>query len=275
MFLISSLGAGLYAGQFVSGVRLVEVYATVTDSRGEPVTDLTAADFTVTDEGERQPVIAFAKGEVPLSLALAVDRSFSMAGKPLAAEKAGARGLFAALRPADQVMVIAIGSQTEVVAPLGADRATAVAAVDGLECWGTTPLYDAAGAAIAAIAPARGRRALVLLSDGSDRYSTTSAAALVDDVRRRGVIVYPIAIGGSRPAVFAELAATTGGRSFQVRQPEQLAGALGAIARELRAQYLLGYTPPVADGGWHAIDVQVRRRGVRVRARDGYVASWP
>lgn len=253
-------------------MRLVEVYVTVTDSRGEPITGLTAADFSLADEGEPQAITAFAAGEESLALALAVDRSFSMAGPPLAAEKRGAHALFAELRPGDQVMVVAVGSETEVVAPLGADRAAAEAAVDRLEIWGTTPLYDAAGAAIRAIAPARGRRALVLLSDGSDRYSVTPAAALIDQARRQDVIVYPIAIGGRRPPAFAELASVTGGRSFLVEHPRDLAAVLRTIARELRWQYLLGYPPPHADGRWHAIEVRVDRPGARVRARDGYQA---
>jgi Ca-activated chloride channel family protein len=260
------------SAQFVSGVRLVEVYATVTDATGQPVTGLTAADFTVTDDGEPQRIEAFAAGEMPLALAVAVDRSFSMAGEPLAAEKAGARALLDALRPSDQVMAVAIGSEIEVVAPLGNDRAAAAAAIEGLQSWGTTPLYDAVRAAIEKIAPAAGRRALVLLSDGNNRYSTLDAATLVDFARHRDVIVYPVAIGRTRPPVFVELASVTGGRSFLVRQPKDLPGVLETIARELRAQYLLGYQPPHADGEWHAIDVRVDRPKVTVRARDGYVA---
>jgi len=273
VFLISTLGRAGVAGQYVSGVRLVEVYATVTDSAGQPVRGLHAADFSVTDEGVPQAITAFATGDVPLALALAVDRSFSMAGRALASEKAGARALIEALRPADQIMVIAIGSQTEVVAPLGGDHAAAAGAVAGLEPWGTTPLYDAARAAVAAIATARGRRALVLLSDGRDRYSTLTADELIDEARRGDVIVYPVAIGSRRPPAFAELASVTGGRSFLVEKPARLSGVLETIARDLRAQYLLGYAPPAADGRWHSIQVDVNRRNVRVRARDGYVAS--
>ena len=86
--------------------------------------------------------------------------------------------------------------------------------------------------------------------------------------------MYPVAIGGRRPPLFAELAAATGGRSFEVGRPEAVSATLETIARELRFQYLLGYVPPRAAGGpsWHAIDVTVDRPGVRIRARDGYAA---
>src|SRR6185295_9110710 len=137
----------------------------------------------------------------------------------------------------------AIGSDTAVAAPLSADHAAALAAIDRLDAWGTTPLYDATLGALDAIQPARGRRALVLLSDGADRYSDTKAADLVDRARRHDALVYPVAVGASRPPLFAELAAATGGRSFFVREPAALNSTMTTIARELRFQYLLGYTP--------------------------------
>ena len=270
-----ALAAAPYA-QFTSGVSLVEVYATVTDRQGGPVTGLTAADFRVLEDGSPQTITAFAAGEFPLAVAVAVDRSFSMAGERgarLNMAKSAARAFIGALKPQDQVMVIAIGSDTSVIAPLSANHAAALAAIDRLDAWGTTPLYDAAVSALDAIQSANGRRALVLLSDGTDRYSETSAAALVDQVRRRDVLVYPVAIGPARPAVFAELATASGGRSLLVKDPRELSSTLTSIARELRSQYLLGYVPSretTAERSWHSIDVTVNRAGAIVRARDGY-----
>jgi hypothetical protein len=73
------------AAQFTSSVNLVEVYATVTDRKGEPVTGLTADAFEVFEEGQRQEVTVFTAGEMGLSVAVALDRSFSMAGERLTA----------------------------------------------------------------------------------------------------------------------------------------------------------------------------------------------
>ncbi len=262
-------------GQFTSGVNMVEVYATVVDGRGEPVAGLSAADFTISEDGARQAISVFAAGEFPLALAIGLDRSFSMGGKDnrLSVAKSAARTLVGALRRDDQVMVIAIGGDTTIAAPLSSDRAAALSAIEQLDAWGTTPLYDAALGALAAIQPARGRRALVLLSDGSDRYSDTKAAELVDRARRYDALVYPVAVGATRPPVFAELAAATGGRSFFVREPAALMTTMKQIARELRFQYLLGYVPPrprTEVPSWHAIDVAVDRPNVHVRAREGY-----
>jgi Ca-activated chloride channel homolog len=271
------VGGGVRAyAQFTSSVNLVEVYATVTDGRGEPVGDLTAADFRVGEDGASQVISTFAAGEFPLSVAVGVDRSFSMGGKlnRLGVAKSAARAFVSALRPADRLMVIAIGGETLIVSPLSTDHAAALSAIDRLDAWGTTPLYDAALGAIDAIQPSAGRRALVLLSDGTDRYSDTKAADLVDRARKHDVLVYPVAVGSLRPPLFAELAAATGGRSFFVRDPPALLKAMEAIARELRVQYLLGYVPARAQTeqpSWHAIDVTVARPELRVRARQGYM----
>ena len=263
--------------QFTSGVNLVEVYATVTDRKGEPIAGLTAADFAVAEDGAPQAISAFAAGEFPLAIAIGLDRSFSMGGRDnrLGVVKSAARTLIGALRADDQAMVVAIGGETSIVAPLSADRTAALAAIDRLDAWGTTPLYDATLTALDAIQPARGRRALVLLSDGTDRYSETNAADLVSRARLHDVLIYPVAVGASRPTVFAELATATGGRSFFVREPAALIQTMTAIARELRFQYLLGYVPSHGRSGepsWHAIDVRVARPDARVRAREGYVS---
>jgi Ca-activated chloride channel homolog len=276
LFLSATLAAAAPYAQFTSGVNLVEVYATVTDRQGEPVPGLTAADFRIVEDGTAQVVSTFVAGEFPLSVAVAVDRSFSMGGKDnrLGVAKSGARAFVGALRPEDQVMVVAIGSENSVVAPLSGDQAAALSAIERLDAWGTTPLYDAVLDAIDAIQPARGRRALVLVSDGTDRYSSATAADLVERARTHDVLIYPVAVGSSRPPLFAELAAATGGRSFFVRDAGALVTSMTAIARELRFQYLLGYVPArarSASASWHQIDVTVRRPDLRIRAREGYL----
>jgi Ca-activated chloride channel family protein len=263
--------AGVRALQFTSGVSAVEVYATVSDARGEPVAGLKASDFGVEEDGIPQSISTFAAGEFPLAVAIGVDRSFSVTPERLAAAKAAARSFVQQLRPADQAMVIAAGSEVEIVAPLSANHAEAAAALDRLTPWGTTPLHDATLAALDVIQAASGRRALILLSDGEDRYSRTSSAALVAEARRRDVLFYPVATGRKRPELFAELASVTGGRTFHAAERRDLETALGAIARELRLQYLLGYTPTSDQRrGWRSIRVTVARPEVRVRAREGY-----
>lgn len=270
-------GGNAFSGQFSSGVNLVEVYASVTGANGEPVTGLTQADFELRESGEPQAISNFTAGDFPLSVAIAVDRSFSMSGPRLELAKSAARAFLGELRPGDEAMILAIGSEVEVAAPLSTDRAAQLKALTRLDAFGTTELYDAVVRAIDSVQPAKGRRALVLLSDGDDRYSHASAADALDRARRSDVMAYPVAPGASRPPLFAELATLTGGRSFHARDPETLTATLRGIARELRQQYLLGYTPsrPLVAGSneWRSISVTVKRPGVQVRARDGYMVK--
>jgi Ca-activated chloride channel family protein len=266
--------APLAARQFTSGVNAVEVYASVTDARGEPIGGLTENDFELRENGERQRISTFTAGDVPLAVAIALDRSFSMSGERLALARSAARTFLGELRPSDESMIVAIGSVVEVAAPLSTDRPRQHQVLTDLDAFGTTGLHDAVIASLAAVQPAKGRRALVLLSDGDDRYSSATATEALDAARRGDVMIYPVALGPRRPPLFAELATITGGRSFHVRDPRQLTETLRTIARELREQYLIGYTPtkPIAAGAneWRSIAVSVKRPDAQVRARKGY-----
>lgn len=263
--------------QFTSGVSLVAVYATVLDQQGRPVTGLGQDDFVVEEDGTRQDVQTFAAGNVPLSLAIAVDHSFSVSERSLRDATDASQRLISGLRPDDGVMLLGIGSGVEVLAPLSIDHRPAFDAVARLERWGTTPLFDAIREAIAAIDQATGRRALVLVTDGADRYSASTAAEMVDVARRHDVLVYPVTLGRQPVPVLVELATATGARATAVADTSRLTDALEGIADELRSQYLLGYAPRTRAGsdgaGWRSIAVRVRAPGVRVRARDGYFTS--
>lgn len=265
--------------QFSAGTQLVEVYATVTDAKGEPVTGLQAADFTVLENNRPQQVSAFAAGEFPLTVALGVDRSWSMAGQPLRLAKQASQTFLRALKPGDRAMVLAISSDAEVVAPLSDDRLAQSRAIEALDPWSTTALYDAIVAALDRLEPEAGRQALIVFSDGADRYSTATAAQVIERARRSNALIYPIAFGRNRPAVLAELAVLTGGRSFLLRDARELEKTLATIARELRYQYLLGYVPAeTGESGsreWRSIRVALTnaRPGLRVRARDGYTTE--
>ena len=260
--------------QFSSSVQLVEVYATVTDAKGEPVMGLRQSDFEVFEDGAAQDVSTFAAGEFPLTVALGVDRSVSMAREPLRLAKQASQAFLRELKPADRSMVVAINNEVEVIAPLSADRAAQSRAIAALDAWSTTALHDAIIETLDVLEPEPGRQALVVFSDGTDRYSTRRAADVMERARRSNALIYPIAIGKTRPALLSELAVLTGGRSFLLRDAKELEKTLATIARELRYQYLLGYSPSTrierGDRGWRSIRVVMKRPGLRVRARDGY-----
>src|SRR6185436_17065030 len=113
-------------------------------------------------------------------------------------------------------------SEADVIAPLSMDRLNQERAIAALDPWSTTALHDAIIAALDRLEPERGRQALVVFSDGTDRYSKATAAQVVERARRSNALIYPIAFGKTRPGLMAELAVLTGGRSFLLRDPKEL-----------------------------------------------------
>jgi Ca-activated chloride channel family protein len=263
--------------QFSSQVQLVEVYATVTDAKGEPVTGLKHEDFEIYENNQIQEVATFAAGEFPLTVALGIDRSWSMAGDKLRLAKQASQSFLRALKPDDRSMVVAINNDAEVVAPLTTDRFNQGRAVEALDPWSTTALHDAIIATLDRLAPEPGRQALVIFSDGTDRYSKASAAQVVERARRSNALIYLIAFGRERSPLLAELAVVTGGRSFLLRDVRDLDKTLADVAKELRYQYLLGYTPadPIEPNHpeWRSIRVVLKKPVAKVRARDGYMTN--
>src|SRR5688572_29312131 len=145
--------------QFSSQVELVEVYATVTDAMGGPVTGLRREDFEVYEDGRRQEVSAFAAGEFPLTVVLGVDRSWSMAGDRLSLAKRASQAFLRSLRSEDRTMVMAINSAAEIVAPLTMPRAEQMLEIARLDPWSTTALNDAIITALERLEGEPGRHA--------------------------------------------------------------------------------------------------------------------
>jgi Ca-activated chloride channel family protein len=283
--LAGGVGAGAQQEQegplatFSSQAQLVQVYATVTDQNGELVTGLKRSDFQVSENNRIQTIDQFAFGEFPLTVALGVDRSWSMAGKPLELAKQASKSFLNQLKTGDRSMVVAISSTADVVAPLSADRFNQARLITALDPWSTTALRDAIIASLDRLEAEPGRQALVLFSDGNDRYSAATESEVIARARRSNALIYPITISKQRPAFLAELAVLTGGRSFMLKDATELEKTLSTIARELRYQYLLGYAPSeqIVPGTheWRSIHVALsaNHAGLRVRARDGYTTD--
>jgi Ca-activated chloride channel homolog len=270
---VSVEGAGRFESQFAARTDVVEVYATVLDSRGEPVQGLSREAFTVLEDDQRQAITVFAAGTVPLTLAVAVDRSWSMAGDALAIARHGAAAAVDRLADTDGCLVLAIGSRVETVAGVDAGRAGQRRAIERLAPWGTSPLADGIVAAVEAIDSAIGRRALLIWSDGRERFSEASHAEAVEAVRQSRVLVYPVAVRGPVPGLLTEVAELSGGRAVAAGTRADAERASATIVGELRHQYLLGYEPDRSKApGWRRITVRVEGESLQVRTRQGYSA---
>jgi Ca-activated chloride channel homolog len=279
---------------FRTGVALVPLTVTVTDGRGQYVTNLTGSDFTVFDEGVPQPLAFFASEQVPIDLALVIDVSSSM-GRHLPIVRKAASGLLRSLRAHDQVTVAALTGSLGILQPLTTDRARIEAAVRDLSASGETALYNGLYVMLKEFERERTgksdvrRQAIVLLSDGLDTASHFGADEVMALAQRVGVNIYVIAVPGVGSTLgranedartlharheMRALARHAGGRSFFPQAVMELPGIYDDIARELENQYELGYFP-AAGGDGEFRRVTVRVENANARTRSGYYASAP
>jgi tight adherence protein B len=186
------------------------------------------------------------------SIVLAVDRSGSMAGAPLASASAAAR-LFVGRKPvADRVAVVAFGSEADELTRFSADPTDTLGALAGLEHdrLSGTALYDALRVSANALAgEPKGARVIVLLTDGRDRSAGPSLEAAIAAARRVGAIVYPVGVQGIglSPGPLVRMAQATGGR-YTSASGGELDAAYARISAELRRTWLLEYVTAARPG---------------------------
>jgi VWFA-related protein len=276
--------------------RVVDVYATVKDAKGRLVTSLGRDRFELREDGVPQQVDYFAnETNAPLRLGLLVDTSASQAAILATEREKAVAFLRAVLGPADQAFVVRFDRDVDLLQGLTTDMpllASAIAAVradpgppaadppGGGRPRGTR-LYDAIRQASDLLAGQKGRKVLVLLTDGEDQGSRTTREGALEAAERAEVMIHSVLVadplfywGRGRDykgeAALAALQGKTGGSMIR---PESSAG-LEEIASEIRAQYRLGYIPRKSryDGSFRRLEVRLRGR-YTVRARRGYYAT--
>ena len=187
------------------------------------------------------------------SVVLAIDRSRSMTGKPLAAAAAAARAFVAAKPQSDRVEVVAFGSHPVQLtrfssATIDADAALRTLSVDARS---GTALYDGLLLSARALAGEEARgRVVILLTDGHDVSSQASAREAVSAARKAGVLVYPVAIGSAQsdPGVLRELARDTVGVFYGAASTTALKQIYASIAADLRRTWRLEYLTAARPG---------------------------
>jgi Ca-activated chloride channel family protein len=291
---VAGLGLALAAQEspqvFRSGVAVVSLNVTVSDSQQHFITDLEQGDFTVLEDGAKQELIYFSKTHLPMALSLLIDTSASMEERLLVAQDA-AVGFAQRVRPEDLAQVVDFDSRVQVTQAFTSDKAALEKAIRSTSSGGSTSLYNAVYIALKELAKVKvsspddvRRQAIVVLSDGEDTTSLVSFEEVMELAKRSETAIYTIglqpreqsALKGFREAEFVlrQLAQETGGRSFFVQKAEELTGVYGQISDELSSQYTMGYAPKNAkrDGAWRRLQVQVGRANVTVRTKRGYYA---
>jgi VWFA-related protein len=270
---------------FRSGVEVVRITATVLDGEGNLVADLPREAFEVFEDGMPQAVTQFTHERVPVSLAVLLDASDSMYGRRLQdAREAVERFLFELLDPSDEFLLLAFNHRPNVLTDWTRARAVVQPALQSLQPFGGTAIYDAVMTSLPLIARRSEQRAAILLiSDGADSASDASLVELRMAMLRSDAFAYAIAINSPdprpinaqiNPVALREITDGSGGRTEVVQDTGDLQAATARIAEELNNQYLLGYdSPHKPDDRYHSIRVRVQGGTYRVRARNGYVAG--
>ena len=263
----------------VVDVEVVQVAATVSDGKGRLVKGLGRGAFRVFEDGREQEITHFIGADAERELVVAVDMSGSM-GPAMARCRESVKRFLASIRPIDPVTLLAFNDSVFTVSRREAAPEARLRAVDRLRAWGSTAFYDAVLRGLDLLEKHRGRRALVLFTDGEDMVSHATA----QDVQRRIEVsaspVYVVAQGkGMREPglkrVLDRVAGVSGGRAFYTDRVEELDGVFAEIGEDIASQYLLAYAPTelVRDGGWRTIRVEVAGTKDAVRAREGYRAT--
>ncbi len=276
----------------VVDLGLQQLYVTVSGF-GKRVLNLAEADFRILDEGKRQKIVTFERGDIPLTATLLLDCSLSMKGDRLAAALQGANEFVEGMKPLDQAMIMLFSDRLLRVTEFSEDRQMLSQALTRVEAAGGTSINDHLFLALSRLEAVQGRRVVVLFSDGSDVHSVLPMEGVLQKARSSRALIYWIQLRDPREnsevpeytsswrnveanrREFKELRLAiqdSGGRIEVVESLEELEEAFAGILAELREQYVLGYYPSEAkhDGGWRDVRVRVEKSGLDVRTRGGY-----
>ena len=182
--------------RFKSGVELVNVTATVSDSSGRFVPGLTKDDFIVYEDDVPQTVTQFSAERVPVSLGIALDTSGSMVGEKIdAARGALDRFLDELLDERDEVFVYRFSDAPVLLQGWTTDRAMLSRALGRISPNGGTALYDAVAEAVPLAGRGRNqKKALVIISDGNDTSSHLGIRDVKQSIRESELLVYAVGI---------------------------------------------------------------------------------
>lgn len=265
------------------------------DRGGKPIENLREKDVTLFVEGRPVEIDLFAKvGDAPVSYTILLDGSGSMdlSGKMEGARLAIAELLSRHAEGDDYALYVFAEGEVREVVPFTSRPTEIMTAVNAVKPYGKTAFFDAlAMMPDRSLLGSNGSRAIILLTDGFDNASQLTSADVTELISGVDVPVYPM---GLRPEVAAhpaarqttdalldldvlrQIASGSGGRLAVVSQPESLVSAIREIQRELRAQYLIGFSPTGRGAArYRSISLQLPGRARSVHVRAGYRGTEP
>lgn len=278
-------------------VQLVNLFATIRDSKRRLVPDLTKEELRVFEDGKEQPIDFFRREvDLPITLGLLIDTSISEQQMLSLEQEAANRFLRRVMQPKDLAMVISFDVDVDLLSDFTSDLDRLESAVNRARInapftpinpgplpphmqSGGTNFYDALYLACTEkLARETGRKAVVVITDAYDSGSKVRDKEALEACQRTDTVIHVILIADPQyprdSGTANKFASETGGRVIEPRNEKKLEEAFDQIAEELRSQYIIGYTPgnPARDGTYRKIKLESTRKGMRILTRKGYYA---
>ena len=275
---------------FRSRVDLVNVGVTVTDRKGNLVSDLTLDDFELYEDGRKQTVQYFAAGDgetaPAMHLGLMLDVSGSME-EDLSFSKTASIKFLNMLTDAVDITVVDFDTEVRAARYSQNEFARLIERIRRKKASGMTALYDAIGLYLDGASGQDGRKIMLVYTDGGDSQSSIRFNELIDLLKASDVTIYPIGALEHQPSssrnqqrmLLQQIADVTGGQAFFPTVVKELDAVYEKVIAQIRAQYTVGYlsTNDKTDGAWRKVEVKMVRkdgRDLRVRSRKGYFATF-
>lgn len=271
-------------------VKLVNVFVTVTDANGAPIGGLTKDNFILKEDDHEQKIAVFDKeSELPISIALAIDTSLSTRHDMPVEQASAKRFAHTIMRPIDALAVYGFSEDVhDATHGFTPDLKHIDESIEHIRMGAATALYDAIYVASRALDKRKGRKVIVLITDGDDTISKVDYKEAVRAAEEAEALVYSIIIvpiensagreiGGEHALI--QLSEDTGGRYYYATSTSQLDDAFHKISDELRTQYLLAYYPSQRRSFSEFRRIEVKIADVphadtyRVRHRVGYYTT--
>jgi Ca-activated chloride channel family protein len=278
---------------FKAKVELVTLDVTVTDKLGRYISGIKKDDFIVHEDGVVQEVTNFSREKRPLTVGILIDTSGSMKGAKINRASQAAIRFVKSLADEDRAFVMSFADVPNLLQPLGGNKEKIIAAIDGIRAEGKTALNQAVYSGLKILGEERGRKAIILLSDGYDTVGEINEEKVLEEAKRKDVKIYSIGImeyqispptpfmndpyvrnRGYGEVVLKSLSDWTGGEAFFPDSLAELGRIYQGIADDLKTQYSLGYVSSNQrrDGKFRMIKVVLKDKSLKARTRKGYYA---
>lgn len=270
-------------------VQEVLLYCTVLDRKGALVTDLDRTAFKIRENKLPATIVNFSHKDMPVSLALVLDDSGSMAAKR-AATQAAAIDLIKVSNPEDETSVTNFADTAYLDQDFTRDLPRLETALNQSKTVsGGTALFDTLIGAAKHLTEAshHSKQVIVVVTDGRDNASAADLAAAIRSVQTaNGPVIYTIGLLYDVPGSEARrarhdlqaLSDETGGIAFFPASVSEVDRIAAEVARDIRNQYAIVYRPPVSAANEQyrtiAVEASASRHGsLQVRTRKGYIRS--